>query len=100
MRPKRMLSILALAGTLFMPLAVESADKGAKKGGESQEWRKKTEGHKPVDKDGDGVISRDEWPGDDESFKSLDVDKNGILDDRDRKLPARKPLNRSQPPGR
>ncbi len=50
----------------------------------NDEWKRQTEGHRPHDMNGDGVISRQEWPGNDQSFKQLDRDNNGVLDDRDR----------------
>jgi hypothetical protein len=51
-----------------------------------QEWRRSTEGHRPQDMNGDGVISRNEWPGNDVSFRELDLDHDGVLTDRDRRL--------------
>ena len=51
-----------------------------------QDWRRSTEGHRPQDINGDGVISRREWPGNDVSFRELDRDHDGVLTDRDRRL--------------
>jgi len=38
------------------------------------------------DRNGDGAVQRDEWPGADIAFRTLDLDGNGVLDGRDRKL--------------
>lgn len=34
---------------------------------------------KSYDKNADGIVSRDEWPGDDSSFRRQDADRNGQL---------------------
>jgi hypothetical protein len=52
------------------------------------EFKRQTEGHRPQDLNGDGVISRHEWPGNDVSFAALDRDGNGVLDKRDRGVAA------------
>lgn len=51
-----------------------------------KEWRQRTEGHRPHDDNGDGLISRSEWPGNDVSFRELDWDGDGLLSDRDRRM--------------
>jgi len=38
------------------------------------------------DKNRDGTVTRDEWTGSDVAFRSADLDGNGVLDGRDRKL--------------
>jgi hypothetical protein len=62
---------------------------------ERERWReqqelqglpRETQGHQPHDRNGDGVVSRDEWPGTAESFRRLDRDKDGLLTGRDRRL--------------
>jgi hypothetical protein len=58
------------------------------------EMRRTTEGHRPQDLNGDGVISRKEWPGDDQSFRELDRDGDGMLSSRDRTPPSRPPVYR------
>ena len=37
------------------------------------------------DKNKDGKVTKEEWTGTSEAFKSLDLDRNGVLDKRDRK---------------
>jgi hypothetical protein len=54
----------------------------------NDEFKRQTEGHRAQDLNGDGVISRHEWPGNDASFAELDLDRNGVLDKRDRALDA------------
>lgn len=49
------------------------------------DWRQRTEGHRPQDLDGNGIITRNEWPGNDTSFRQLDWDGDGVLSDRDRR---------------
>ena len=48
------------------------------------DWKRSTEGHRPQDLDGDGIITRDEWPGNDVSFREVDKDGDGVLTNRDR----------------
>ena len=48
------------------------------------EWKRSTEGHRPQDLDGDGIITRKEWPGNDVSFRELDRDGDGVLTNKDR----------------
>lgn len=50
----------------------------------SKEWKRATEGHRPQDLNGDGVITRNEWPGNDASFRELDRDGDGALTRKDR----------------
>ena len=56
-----------------------------------------TRGHQPHDLNGDGVVTRKEWPGNDESFAELDRDGNGVLNDRDRPLAGNENLDRIRP---
>jgi hypothetical protein len=46
--------------------------------------KKSTEGHRPQDLNGDGIIQRHEWPGNDTSFRELDTDGDGVLTKKDR----------------
>ena len=55
----------------------------------NDEFKRQTEGHRPQDLNGDGVISRHEWPGNDTSFAELDRDGNGVLDKKDREVGAK-----------
>lgn len=64
---------------LMVGIGIAAEDK---KGGLARQ----TEGHRPQDSNGDGRITRDEWPGNDQSFKKLDRDGDGALTSRDRKL--------------
>jgi hypothetical protein len=61
-------------------------DKVSHDSGKSTEkdLKRSTEGHRPQDLNGDGVISRNEWPGNDVSFRELDTDRDGVLTKRDR----------------
>lgn len=45
-----------------------------------------TQGHRPQDLNGDGVITRKEWPGDDASFRREDSNHDGVITDADRQL--------------
>jgi hypothetical protein len=47
---------------------------------------RRTEGHRPHDSNGDGVITRHEWPGNDVSFQRLDRDGDGVISRYDRSL--------------
>ena len=49
-------------------------------------WARRTEGHRPHDLNGDGRITRNEWPGNDESFRRLDRNGDGIISEYDRSL--------------
>jgi hypothetical protein len=49
-------------------------------------WARRTEGHRPHDRNGDGRITRNEWPGNDQSFRRLDRDGDGIISQYDRSL--------------
>lgn len=41
------------------------------------------------DKNGDGKVGKTEWTGTERAFATLDLDKNGVLDQRDQKLAER-----------
>src|SRR5215207_1278766 len=89
-------------GLLMVPVAfalcttgVAGKDKGKEQKAEARqqkataakddkEWKRATEGHRPQDLNGDGVITRNEWPGNDVSFQELDRDKDGALTSKDR----------------
>jgi hypothetical protein len=45
---------------------------------------RRTEGHRPQDLNGDGRITRNEWPGNDASFRRLDRNADGAITDYDR----------------
>ena len=45
--------------------------------------KRATEGHRSQDLNGDGVITRNEWPGHDVSFRELDRDGDGALTKKD-----------------
>ena len=47
---------------------------------------RRTEGHRPHDLNGDGRVTRNEWPGNDASFKKLDRDGDGVISRYDREL--------------
>jgi hypothetical protein len=54
---------------------------------EADLWPRETgPGHQPHDQNGDGVVSRNEWPGNDDSFRELDRNKDGVLSEADRRL--------------
>jgi EF hand len=71
-----------------------------------KEMKRSTEGHRPQDLNGDGVITRNEWPGNDVSFRELDSDGDGALTKRDRGYGAQggeksmydRPVNDNPPP--
>lgn len=50
---------------------------------------RETRGHQPHDSNGDGVVSRREWPGNSQSFRNLDRNGDGVLSERDRRLQRR-----------
>ena len=47
---------------------------------------RRTEGHRPHDLNGDGRVTRNEWPGNDTSFRQLDRDGDGVISHYDREL--------------
>lgn len=47
---------------------------------------RRTEGHRPHDLNGDGRVTRNEWPGNDTSFRQLDRDGDGVISRYDREL--------------
>jgi hypothetical protein len=49
-------------------------------------WARRTEGHRPHDRNGDGLITRNEWPGNDVSFRRLDRNGDGVISKYDRSL--------------
>jgi hypothetical protein len=49
-------------------------------------WARRTEGHRPHDMNGDGRITRNEWPGNDVSFRRLDRNGDGVISEYDRSL--------------
>lgn len=44
------------------------------------------QGHRPHDYNGDGVITRNEWPGSSQSFRQLDRDRDGVISQYDRSM--------------
>jgi hypothetical protein len=57
---------------------------------QNESWpRETTRGHRPHDDNGDGVVTRNEWPGDDDSFKRLDRNGDGSLSRADRQVKPR-----------
>lgn len=48
-----------------------------------------TRGHVPHDANGDGVVSRHEWPGNDQSWRNQDRNGDGVIDDLDRRMAPR-----------
>ncbi|HYO81153.1 MAG TPA: hypothetical protein VES20_07115 [Bryobacteraceae bacterium] len=57
-------------------------------------WPRETRGHVPHDNNGNGVVDRSEWPGDDNAFRKLDRNGDGILSDADRKLQPKRRVHR------
>jgi hypothetical protein len=55
-----------------------------------EEWKHKGQGHFPHDANGDVIVSRSEWPGNDDTFRRLDRNGDGVLSEADRKLRADK----------
>lgn len=49
-------------------------------------WARRTEGHRPHDLNGDGLITRNEWPGNNNSFRQLDRNGDGVISRYDRAL--------------
>lgn len=47
---------------------------------------RQTEGHRPHDSNGDGVITRNEWPGNDKSFRDLDRNGDGVISKYDQSM--------------
>lgn len=110
MSHRKWLIMLPLISALISVPAV-GEEKQSKKGKPARakdavEWRHKTEtarqrevdqiaapretqGHRPHDLNGDGKISRKEWPGDDGSFREMDRNGDGFITDADRQLEPR-----------
>lgn len=53
-------------------------------------WPRATQGHVPHDLNGDGLITRREWPGNSVSFRRMDRNGDGIITDADRQLTSRR----------
>lgn len=51
-----------------------------------------------MDQDADGRIARAEWTGTEDAFASLDLDKNGIVDGKDRALATRESVTDDEDP--
>jgi hypothetical protein len=47
-------------------------------------WPRATQGHVPNDLNGDGIITRREWPGNTVSFRRLDRNGDGVITSADR----------------
>jgi len=71
-------------GTAEKP--AESKKPARKDARRSIDLPRSTQGHRGQDLNGDGVISRDEWPGNDQSFRQEDRNGDGVISDADRKL--------------
>jgi hypothetical protein len=98
---------LLTIGTLLSPCTAEEkkakTSQSGKKGSKGSEPKatdnndsglglpRRTQGHKPHDANGDGVIDRKEWPGDDKSFEKLDRDRDGKISENDRSLEPGQP---------
>lgn len=105
---RKLFAILPLAGLMFVADAT-AADKASKEHRKAEkkehkaewkadkahdnvdrrfdrqdDWMRATEGHQPHDLNGDGMIQRQEWPGNETSFRQLDRNRDGVLSDRDR----------------
>jgi hypothetical protein len=105
---RKLLTCAPLAALLVLPPIADAKERNGKKhktkAKDAVEWRSRTErdrykheadpypwpretrGHRPHDNSGDGVVTRDEWPGNDNSFRKLDRNGDGKLSDEDRKL--------------
>jgi hypothetical protein len=100
---RRLSVLLSLFGLLAAVPAMEAENKGNSKNKAKQEskresqrnrdqdedlggWARRTEGHRPHDLDGDGLITRKEWPGNDDSFRRLDRNGDGIISEYDRAM--------------
>ena len=59
-------------------------DRDRRTGSDEYPVLRRTEGHRPQDLNGDGRITRKEWPGNDTSFKELDRNGDGVITDYDR----------------
>src|SRR5215207_8375037 len=108
MKLTRLLRLLPLAAVLCVPISLHAKDNdGSENWARKSEqewakqrrkteksWRRSTEGHRPQDRNGDGVISRREWPGNDQSFRQLDRDRDGSLTNRDRQVTRKAPVYR------
>ena len=55
---------------------------------------KATQGHRPHDLNGDGVITRNEWPGNDNSWRRMDRNGDGVISDADRRVHPKKRVYR------
>lgn len=93
---RKALSSCAIAVLMMAPGVVEAKDahgKNAKaKAKPSGEWpRQTTRGHKPTADNGDGVVSRKEWPGKDSSFRKLDTNHDGVVSPADRQVKPKTP---------
>ena len=111
MKLRKLLTCLPLLAMMAMPVAADAKDNHGKKhknkAKDAVEWRSRTErerygyradpyawpretrGHRPHDNNGDGVVTRNEWPGNLNSFRQLDRNRDGVLSDADRSLQRR-----------
>jgi hypothetical protein len=76
------LTILLCTGAVQAKDKAKTASKNSSDS--NKEWKRSTEGHRPQDQNCDGVITRNEWPGNDASFKEMDSDGDGVLTNKDR----------------
>ena len=102
---RRTLALIPLVGIAFLTPAEakDKKDKGSKNSAYSRtndDWRRTTEDDRNrrtdegwrnrqdrmrgLDTNNDGIVTRDEWRGNDQSFSRLDRDGNGRIDSNDR----------------
>jgi Ca2+-binding EF-hand superfamily protein len=96
MRVHQSLAVLALAAALIAPAAAAAQDRGrgAANKVDRQQQANSREGKqmrfRGMDADNDGVITREEWRGNDESFKQQDTNRDGVLSGDEVWVPAGK----------
>ena len=102
---KKFLAVIPMLALLAAPVDLEAKNKHGKEhkwnGRNSSEWRGSSDqwryrnspmrrgtmqGHYPHDANGDGVVSRREWPGNGNAFRQLDRNRDGVLSGADRRL--------------
>jgi Ca2+-binding EF-hand superfamily protein len=87
------LAVLAVAAALSVPAAAEAQDRGRGAANRvDRQQQNSREGKqmrfRGMDADNDGVITREEWRGNDESFKQQDTNRDGVLSGDEVWVPA------------
>lgn len=83
------LTVLALAGSLTVPAASAQNDNSSARA-RAQAAERERMRFRAMDTDNDGVITRDEWRGSDQSFREHDTNGDGVLSGNEVWIPARR----------